>query len=267
MTKLTARQCREKEFYEKFSKGLKEVEVSFSPVLGEERRPWNSYWFVYEFVKQKLKHQNQRLLDFGCGYGVSSLRFAKVGYEVYGFDISENNINIARKNAERHKLDDKIHLSIQIAEQLNYPSDFFDIISGIDILHHVEIKQAVTECFRVLKKDGTAIFREHIEVPIFDKIRDTVFGKWLVPKEKSFCKDKHITEDEKKLVMDDIRMIKGIFPKVSIYRFTFLSRFDRFLKKVDNKKSSLLEQIDYFLFKVFPFLKYFGGSVILILKK
>lgn len=263
--KLTSRQQREREFYEEFSKNLKDFDVDFEPVLGKERRPWNSYWFVYEFVAQKFKHQNQRLLDFGCGYGVSSLRYAEIGYEVYGFDISINNINIAKKLAKKYDFNNKTHFSIQIAERLKYPAEFFDVIVGIDILHHVEIEQAVKECLRVLKKDGIAIFREHIEVPIFDKIRKTVFIKRLVPKEKSL--DKHITEDERKLIMDDVQIISRIFPQLLLYRFNFLSRLDRFIKKTDDKNSSLLEQVDYFLFKVFPFLKYFGGSVVLILKK
>ena len=98
------------------------------------------------------------MLDFGCGNGVASLRFAKIGYDVYGFDISPNNIRIAKNLAQRYGLDDRIHFSVQRAEELSYPPDFFDIIVGFDILHHLEIEQVANECSRILKKDGIALF-------------------------------------------------------------------------------------------------------------
>jgi 2-polyprenyl-3-methyl-5-hydroxy-6-metoxy-1,4-benzoquinol methylase len=119
------RQKRGKEFYEEYSKRQPIQEVSFDPILGKERRNWNLYWFVYEFALTSFKNKNQKLLDFGCGSGIAS---------------------------------------IQVAENLNYPNDFFDIVVGIDILHHVEIKLVINQCFRVLKYGGVAIFKE-----IFDQ--------------------------------------------------------------------------------------------------
>ena len=263
--KLSGRQQREREFYERFSQRQKITEVSFEPILGEEKRPWNSYWYVYEFALENFRYEGQRLLDLGCGSGVPSLRFAKIGYEVWGFDISPNNIKIAKTLAKRYRLEDRMHFSIQKAEQLDYPSEFFDIIVGIDILHHVEIKQAVKECFRVLKKNGSAIFREHIGVPIFEKIRNTRLGICLIPQNEPF--ERHVTKDERKLTTNCLSIINEIFPKLSTRRFTFLSRLDEFIRKPDQGNPSFLEKVDYLLFKTFPSLTRFGGSVVLILEK
>lgn len=263
--KLTERQQNERTYYKEFSKRIKIEKVSFDPVLGKEKRPWNSYWFVYDCVLQNIKYEKQKLLDFGCGSGISSLRFAKINYDVWGVDISPDNISIAKNLAKKYEFDDKIHFSVQTVEQLDYPSEFFDIIVGFDILHHVEIEQAIMECCRILKKDGIAIFREHIEVPIFDKIRNTRLIKSLVSNKKSF--EHHITEDERKLSIRDISIINKIFPNFFAKRFTFLSRLKQFIRKPDNKKLSFLEKVDYFLFKFFPFLNRFGGSIVLILKK
>jgi len=263
--KLTERQQREREYYEEFSQMRKIIECSFDPVLGKEKRPWNSYWFVYEFVLQNYNPENCKLLDFGCGAGISSVRFAKIGYEVWGFDIASNNIAIAENLAKKYKFDDRTYFSVQTAEQLKYPSEFFDIIVGIDILHHVDINQAITECSRILKKDGIAIFREHIEVPILDRIRNTRIVKYLVPKGKSF--EHQITEDERKLTANDILIINKVFPKLSTQRFTFLSRLKQFIPKPKDGRSLSLEKIDYFLLKTFSFLKHFGGSIVLILAK
>ena len=43
------------------------------------------------------------LLDFGCGQGASTNFFYKQGYDVYGIDISQVNINIAKKRYPKLK--------------------------------------------------------------------------------------------------------------------------------------------------------------------
>ncbi len=259
------RQEREREFYEEYSKRYPIQEVSFDPILGNEKRPWNPYWFVYEFALKNFKERGQRLLDFGCGSGIPSIRFTKIGYEVYGFDISENNIKLAKDLSLKYGLEERTHYSIQVAEKLNYPNDFFDIIVGIDILHHVEIKSAINQCFRVLRKEGMAIFKEQIEVPFLDAIRNTKLVKHFVPKGKSF--ERNITEDERKLNPLDLSIIKEKFLKMSCQRFTLLSRFDQFLRRPEFLKASWLEKIDYFLFKVIPSLSSLGGMIVIKLEK
>ena len=82
---LTERQRRELEFYEEYSELTGQIEVCFDPIAGTETRPWNSYWRVIEIVRQNFISESQRLLDFGCGKGGSSVTFAKIGYEVFGF--------------------------------------------------------------------------------------------------------------------------------------------------------------------------------------
>ena len=93
-----------------------------------------------------------------------------------GFDLSEKNIKIAQKLARRHSLDGRCRFQPMAAERLTYPDNTFDVIVGIDILHHVEIGPAIDEAFRVLKPGGVAIFKEHAEVPVLDPIRNTASG-------------------------------------------------------------------------------------------
>lgn len=262
---LTQRQRRELEFYEEFSELNAPMEVRFDPILGQETRPWNSYWRVIEIVKQNFVSADQRLLDFGCGKGEYSILFSKVGYQVSGFDLSPNNISIAKRLAAQYDLTAKTHFSVGVAEKLDYPAEHFDIIFGIDILHHVDISQALAECSRVLKSGGLAIFHEPVRVPVFDTLRETKLGRWLVPKEASL--DRHVTEDERKLGADDLRIIRSVDPSFSMERFLLFSRLDRFIRNPANKGPSLLEKIDAKLFKFLPFIKGFGGVMIIVLKK
>jgi ubiquinone/menaquinone biosynthesis C-methylase UbiE len=237
-------------------------EVVFASMAGEEMRPWNSYWRVVEIAKQNFRSEDQTLLDFGCGKGELSLVLSKVGYEVFGFDISPNNIAIAKRLATAYKMTERTHFQVCVAERLNYPTDYFDVLVGSDILHHVDISQALSECSRVLKKGGVAIFHEPVRVPIFDVVRESRFGRWLVLKEASL--ECQVTQDERKLTINDIEVIKRTGVNSSTQHFLLFSRLDRFIRI--SKGSSFLEKVDFYLFKMFPVLNRFGGKVIIVLK-
>ena len=264
-TRLTDRQKRELEFYEEFSKSNEPLEVNFDVIGGRETRPWNSYWRVVEIAKENFKSEDQKLLDFGCGTGMNSVVYAKIGYEVFGFDLSPRNIAIAESLAQKYGLAERTHFSVNTAESLNYEDEFFDVIAGVDILHHININQALSECSRVLKPGGLAIFHEPIRTPLLDALRETRFGRWLVPKEASL--ERHITHDERKLSKDDLEIIRRFDPKVSTERFLLFSRLDRFVRNSESKEASRLEKIDFKLFRLLPFLKTYGGIVLLVLRK
>ena len=260
---LSDRQRRELEFYQEFSKLNEPSKVSFHWISDPERRPYNSYQRLIDLARQNFRTADQKLLDFGCGKGEFSVLFAKIGYEVFGFDVSPNNIDIAERLACKYDLGERTHFQVGVAEKLDFPSDYFDMIVGTDILHHVEIRQALSECSRVLKKGGVAIFHEPVRIPVFDTLRETRFGKWLVPKEVSLVH--HVTEDERKLTADDLEYVKSIGLNHSTQSFLFLSRFERFTRSA--KASSALEKADSYLFELFPFLKRLGGLVIIVLRK
>jgi len=263
----TGRQKREMEYYEEYVKLLDFQEVSFDPIDGKHSRPWNPYWYVYDLAREYFSIERKKLLDFGCGCGTTSLRFAKIGYEVSGFDISNSSIKVANTLAKKYGFEKQIELTQQTAETLSYPSDQFDIIVGFDILHHVDIEAAISECKRVLKKNGVAIFKEPVESPVLDDLRNTNFVKYFVPKEKNYTPGKHITQDERKLNSEDLIIIKKIFSGVKEEKFTFLSRFDIFFRRFYGKKASPLEMIDYVIFKYIPYMKKFGSDAVFILNK
>jgi SAM-dependent methyltransferase len=268
--RFTERQLRERQYYDRFSE-LAVPRVSFRPVKGVERRPWNPYWFVCELLQCRFVSPAQRLLDAGCGAGSYAVLFAHIGYEVFGFDISPNNVRIAGQLAQKHGFGDRIRIQEGVAERLEYPSDFFDAVVGIDILHHVDIERAVGECLRVLKPGGVAIFKEPMAVPVFDPLRDSRLGCWLAPKQASF--ERHLTEDERKLTAGDLATIRRLSPLVSVQRFRLVARLDalpklrgigplvtRFYRRPG---PSRLEQIDRHLLAWVPALRPFGGTAVI----
>lgn len=259
----TERQYREQQFYQEYSKRNSSLDVCFDPVTSKERRPWNSYWHVIGLAQQHFTTPGQRLLDFGCGSGEYSVLYAKIGYEVHGFDISPNNVALARARAEKYGLTEQTHFAVSAAETLDFPADYFDVIVGVDILHHVDINRAMSECFRVLKKGGIAIFHEPVRAPIFDYLRETRVGLGLVPKTVSV--DNHLTEDERKLDRNDLKILKQTDPNMSAQRFLLTSRWRRFMKSANGQHR--LEKLDQRLFQMLPFMKRFGGVMVATLRK
>lgn len=262
---LTPRQYRERQFYEEYSRRTAPPEVSLDAILGSERRPWNAYWVVCELVMRHFQSRKQKLLDFGCGPGTYSLPFARGGYEVFGIDISRNNIAIATRLAAKYGLEERTHFAVGPVEKLFYPPEFFDLVVGIDILHHVDVRRAITECHRVLKPGGVALFKEWIEVPVFDRLRNTKLGKRLVPNTWSY--ERHVTADEKKLTADDLKAIGALYRDMSIRRFRLLARLEGFVSKRWKQAPAILSKIDARAFRLFPFLQRLGGEIVLTMRK
>lgn len=270
----TQRQYREKEYYEKYCEQNKiSSAIDFSPIdgviKGTERRPWNSYWRTYELpiitysdLTSNMKRELS-LLDFGCGPGDNALRFSYAGFKVTGFDICESNINSCKELFAQNNYQGTFIVST--AESLPFPDESFEVVAGIDILHHVDIVKSIKEVERVLKKGSLAVFREPIEVPILDNFRNTSLVKMFIPNNASL--EKHITEDERKLNKNDLDLIETTFPDITIERSLILSRLDKFLRSPKNTKASFLEKVDYTLCKYVPYYKQLGGAAVIILRK
>ena len=274
MTELTSRQIREMNYYSQFALNFDvNKQIDFSPIEGplleKERRPWNSYWRTYEIVVDHHKdHPSQKtmeLLDFGCGPGDNALKFRRAGYYVTGFDICEKNIETCNKLFELNGHENGGFFLVSPAEKLPFADESFDVVAGIDILHHVDIPQAILEVRRVLKNNGIAIFREPIEVPFFDRIRNSKLILHFFPNKASL--EAHITEDERKLNYEDLRAITKIFPEITIERSLIVSRFDKFFRRHNNSSPSFLEKCDYYLSKLLPVWANLGGAAVIIVSK
>lgn len=265
---LSARQRREREFYDQFvTIDGASTTVDFGPVESGERRPWNSYWYFYGRVRELAAGRDPHVLDFGCGRGTASVLYARLGCTVRGFDIAPGNVQVARRLADRYGVADRISLEVGTAERLAYADHSFDVVAGIDVLHHVDIPRALAECRRVLKPGGVALFHEPVAAPVFDTLRNTRFGKWLVPNEASL--ERHVTHDERKLDANDLRSVYSAFPKATQQRFRLFSRLARLpgFGGDEFHRLTRLEQFDRRVLERLPWLQPFAGMVVLELRK
>lgn len=103
-------------------------------------------------VALQLLDEGSRLLDVGCGAGALCY-FAKKKYEnIYGIDISENALNIAKKY---NIITSKVNLN---EERLPYEDNYFDAVTCLDVIEHVfEPVEVIEEINRVLRKGGVLV--------------------------------------------------------------------------------------------------------------
>ena len=94
-----------------------------------------------------------KILDLGCGNGISSRMLNQAGYDVVGTDISKLFLEEAQdwENAK---------LRYQVCDVLELPfeNDSFDVICSNELIEHLpDAETALKEMIRVVRKDGRIV--------------------------------------------------------------------------------------------------------------
>ena len=122
----------------------------------ERGRFYNKYIELPAVEKIFSKIKGKRILDAGCGTGVYSALFSAGGAKVYGIDISDEMIKLARQNAPAG-----IFKTADM-KKLPFKNIFFDIVYfGLSIHYLKDMRPALKEAFRVLKKNGRIVISTH----------------------------------------------------------------------------------------------------------
>jgi len=126
------------------------------------------YGFLLGFISA-LPRKQGRIMDVGCGPGDILYLLKKVGFDVYGLDISKYAVEAAHKNGLENVIqgmEDKL---------IEFPDEFFDCIRGSHVIEHMpDPVKFLNLCRKKLKKNGLlilatpninslnrAIFKEH----------------------------------------------------------------------------------------------------------
>ena len=121
---------------------------------------WYDGQTLHEFLGSLgIDLAGKRVLDLGCGMGRISLQFARYGAEVYGTDISEEMIRLARLNLVHVP---RLHFRVGDGVSLeSYPDGFFDVAWSYITFRHIPslrvIEGYVREIGRVLAPGGRFI--------------------------------------------------------------------------------------------------------------
>jgi len=98
-----------------------------------------------------------KVLDAGTGPGTLAREIARrqPRLQIYGIDLSEGIIRLAREHAKREQLEERVHFAVGNVAQLPYPDHTFDlVVSTISMHHWYELEQPLRELYRVLRPGG-----------------------------------------------------------------------------------------------------------------
>lgn len=99
-----------------------------------------------------------RILDVGCGFGGTAIVLAKEfpKAQVFGIDLSEPLLQMARQSVEAEGLGERVKFEKGDVHQIPYDDDSFEVVLNINMLHLVDnpIKM-LDEMERVLVSDGS----------------------------------------------------------------------------------------------------------------
>jgi 2-polyprenyl-6-hydroxyphenyl methylase/3-demethylubiquinone-9 3-methyltransferase len=112
------------------------------------KTPW-----ILERIRARFR--TAKILDVGCGAGFLSNALAAADFQVYGVDLSESSLEVAR----RYDRTGRVTYICADAFQLPFADQSFDVITAMDFLEHIEDPARVIQEFsRVLKPGGMFFF-------------------------------------------------------------------------------------------------------------
>lgn len=122
-----------------------------------------------------------KILDVGCGGGLVSEPFARMGACVTAIDASEKNIQIAKIHAKKSGL--KIDYHTNSAEDLVKNGERFDIVLALEIIEHVaDVENFIKSCSELLKPNGllfVATMNRSIKSFLSAKVAAEYVLRWL----------------------------------------------------------------------------------------
>jgi SAM-dependent methyltransferase len=111
---------------------------------------WDAGFYAKYANTLKPAESGARVLDVGCGVGQVVARLTDAGYEAYGVDVSEPNIERARKFCPRCQLYD--------GRKLPFSNAFFSSVGALNVLEHVDEPEAfIKELVRVVCIGGRLV--------------------------------------------------------------------------------------------------------------
>lgn len=181
-------------------------------ILNESKKVWDDFTRVHK--KQLLQYPDEcyirifsgkyvdipkapaKLLDHGFGSGNSFPFFLEKGYDVYGCEVVQSLIDVAKENFVF--TDKKIEFSLIQGTKLDYEDNYFDVIVSWNTLHYNGTKEAVKEVIsefrRILKPGGILILSTiHPSNSVAKRGVDQGDGSLLIEKPSKFDNRKGLT--------------------------------------------------------------------------
>lgn len=209
--------------------------------------------FFDELIRSNAK--GKKVLDIGCGRGGTSKNVLSQGANfVYGIDISEKEVSIAKQ------LEEKGRLKFECKSVSQPIEGKYGFIMGRSILHHVDYQEVLLRLYNEnLNENGAMVFWE----PLGSNILLRLY--WLI------ARNAH-TNDERPFYLKDLQWLRHKFPKIEFFPINFLSFImgiisSKFMANADNLLMRWCDKLDILLENQIKFLMPYYRQIIIFIRK
>lgn len=124
--------------------------------------------FYEKIAERSLCVNDQNVLDIGTGTGVLPRNMYRYGARWTGTDISENQIEQAKKLSGSMDID---YFAVA-AEDIDFPENTFDVITTCQCFWYFDHERIMPKLHRILKNDGRILVLYMAWLPYEDKIAE-----------------------------------------------------------------------------------------------
>lgn len=208
----------------------------------------------FEETLKLIKHYSsngKKILDIGCGNGISSISFAFEGFDVTCLEPDSSNFvgyGAVKKLSEYYNLSN-VRIEKSRAEDFSWSEDEFDIIYARQSLHHASnLKDFIRNTSKYLKKGGLWIsVRDHV---IFDEQDKKLFLE-SHELQKFYGGENAFTSDEYRgsLIASGLEIKQELKYCDSVINYFPLSEADFLIRRnkiIKERKNSLRQKIGFF---------------------
>jgi 2-polyprenyl-3-methyl-5-hydroxy-6-metoxy-1,4-benzoquinol methylase len=147
--------------------------------LEESERTFRDFSTILYLIRNH-KADVKKIIELGCGPGWLSIFLSKMGFNVNGYDISPDMIEVAKERVNRDKISNVKFEVLDIEDAVKKEEiDKNDIVIIYDSLHHCQSDEKVIgHIYKYLKKGGIAILAEPNIVHRNDSDRTAIVDKF-----------------------------------------------------------------------------------------
>lgn len=156
-------QKTENDNFDEFAANYREVHTENVQKLSGKDSEYFSEYKIAELARRFDTDAQIKVLDLGCGDGISSKFFRSIfrNCSYSGIDISGESVDIAK---EQYCSLGNVTFEVYDGEHIPFEDDSFDMVFIACVMHHIKSdnhKNIISECRRVLKDQGSLVIFEH----------------------------------------------------------------------------------------------------------
>lgn len=137
---------------------MKNIEYTKMAYLYDKFYVNKNYSKEVDFITSFIKENNCKILDAGCGTGTHANIFYNLGYDISGFDKSNDMVDIANKKLEEHFFVDDL-LDFKSNDKYDLIISFFAVFNHLK--NYKEFEIALSNLKSNLKENGKIIIDLH----------------------------------------------------------------------------------------------------------